>query len=420
MHILYLHQYFVPPDGNGGTRSYEMARRLVKAGHRVTMITTNAFFPDHYNLSKATTSLVMDGINLRIIKVPYSNRLSYTQRIKAFFDFAAKASIEAVRVKSVDLVFATSTPLTIAVPGMVGRIWHKRSMVFEVRDLWPELPIAIGALRNPLLKALATWLERTAYTHSSHIVALSPGMKDGIVRIGFSADKVTVIPNSCDVDLFRGDRRSQSEARFPFKSDGPVILYAGTFGPINGVEYLVEVAKEMLNLYESVRFVIAGDGRQKDLLIKQARSQGVLGKNLWIIPPVKKEEMPSLLSASTIATSLFINLPEMWKNSANKFFDALAAGRSVMINYGGWQADIINETGAGLVVPPDDPAAAARLLHDFLLDKERMKKARAAATLLSDTEFNRDRLFGKLLDVFESVQRNMPESRHKAADRFYR
>lgn len=408
MHILYLHQYFVPPDGSGGTRSYEMARRLVTAGHKVTLITSSAFFPARYELGEGTTTREIAGIQLRIIDVPYSNRLSYARRIKAFVDFALKATVETIRVKNIDVIFATSTPLTIALPGIMGKLRHRKPMIFEVRDLWPELPIAIGALRNPLVKALAKWLERTAYAASDQVVALSPGMKEGVVRTGYPAERVTVIPNSCDVELFRQAQPPSGEffSDMPQFAGLPIVLYAGTFGPINGVDYLVDVAAAMHGIDPKVRFVIAGDGKQKDTVIEKARSQGVLEKNLWLLPPVKKSEMPGLLAASSIATSLFVNLPEMWHNSANKFFDALAAGRPVMINYGGWQADIIRATGAGLVVPPDDPATAARLLHGFLTDSERMSKAREAAMRLADNEFNRDRLFEKLLDVFEAVHQN--------------
>jgi len=382
-----------------------MARRLVRAGHRVTMITTSAFFPAHYNLTKPITSLCIEGINLSVINVPYSNRLSYTRRIKTFFIFALKAMIATVRVKDIDVIFATSTPLTIALPGILGKYCHKKPMVFEVRDLWPELPIAIGALRNPLLKRIAKWLEQTAYKHSSHIVALSPGMKDGIVRSGFPSDKVAVIPNSCDIDLFRAHRTSSYDIpeHFAFPIGCPVVLYAGTLGPINGVEYLVDVAKEMSAVNPSVFFVIAGDGRQKELVIEQARRNGVYEKNLWFIPPVKKNEMPGLLAGSSIAVSLFINLKEMWNNSANKFFDALAAGRPVMINYDGWQADILRKTGAGIVVPPDEPQEAARILHAFLTDSKRMHKARLAARQLAENDFNRDKLFEKLHKVFIEV-----------------
>ena len=113
--------------------------------------------------------------------------------------------------------------------------------------------------------------------------------------------------------------------------------------------------------------------------------------------------MPGLLSASTFITSLFVNIPEMWNNSANKFFDALAAGRAVLINYRGWQAELLEETGAGIVVPPGDPENAARMLNDFLKNESRLRKAAAIAAELGETRFERNMLADKLLDVIKQV-----------------
>ena len=121
--------------------------------------------------------------------------------------------------------------------------------------------------------------------------------------------------------------------------------------------------------------------------------------------------MPRLLSAPTIATSLFVNLPEMWNNSANKFFDALAAGRPIMINHEGWQADLIRETGAGLVVPPTDAVQSARMLHNFLSEPDRAKRAGQAALHLAKTRFDRDDLAGELLAVLKKHVISGPKQR---------
>jgi glycosyltransferase involved in cell wall biosynthesis len=398
MHILYLHQYFVPPDGSGGTRSYEMARRFVTAGHRVTLVTSTAFFPKHYTFPSPVSRLGFDGIDVVALHVPYSNHMSYAQRIRAFVSFAARSALIAARAERPDVILATSTPLTIALPGLLAKAWHRRPMVFEVRDLWPELPIAMGALNNPVARAAAHVLEKAAYRSSDEVVALSPGMKEGVVRAGYPDRRVTVVPNSCDVEQFRNP--APVDLELPFDPDaGPVVTYAGTLGAINGVDYLVEVAENATLVAPSIRFVIAGDGAMRQKLLEKATATGVLGKNLWMIPPVPKKAVPTLLHRTTVATSLFIDLPPMWNNSANKFFDALAAGRPIMINYGGWQAELLKRSGAGLVVPPKSPAAAALQLRAFTEHKGRLQAAGAAAAALADGPFARDRLADELLAV---------------------
>lgn len=402
MHILYLHQYFVPPDGAGGTRSYEMARRLVKAGHRVTMVTSSSGFPVSYGDLRGRKGLIIDGIAMRVLHVPYSNRFSYARRIMAFAKFSLMTMLQVLKERDIDLVFATSTPLTIAVPGLVAKLRHRCPMVFEVRDLWPELPVAVGALRNPLLIWLARQLEKLAYRCSARVVALSPGMADGVAGAGYPADRITIIPNSCDVALFRGEQADKGDflSQYPQLAGGPLITYAGTFGPINGVAYLPEIAAAMEKIAPQVKFLAVGRGREEEQVVQRARDLQVWEKNFWLLPPQTKRVMPQVLRATTVALSLFVDLPEMWNNSANKFFDALAAGRPVAINYRGWQAEFIRKTGAGLVIPPCDPVKAAHALHAFIQDEERMASARRAANEAADGEFNRDRLAAELERVF--------------------
>ncbi|MHA1360538.1 MAG: glycosyltransferase [Candidatus Helarchaeota archaeon] len=160
-----------------------MARRLVAAGHDVTLLTSSANLGEIWAPKSGWHSHKIKGIRLEVLKLSYSNEMSFATRIKAFFKFSLSASWHIRKFKA-DIVFATSTPLTIAIPALVAKFWHRIPIVFEVRDLWPELPIAVGALRHPLSKILARALEWMAYHASAHIVALSPGMAEGIMSRG--------------------------------------------------------------------------------------------------------------------------------------------------------------------------------------------------------------------------------------------
>lgn len=398
MRVLYLHQYFNTPEMSGGTRSYEMARRLVEMGHEVHLVTSRRSGGDAKGWSRTREA----GIEVHWLDVPYSNRMSYGQRMRAFARFAAAAGPYAARLPC-DVVFATSTPLTIALPGVWAARRRGVPMVFEVRDLWPELPIAMGALRNPVLRASARALERFAYRNAAQIVALSPGMKDGVVRAGYPPERVHMIPNSCDTALFR-DVEGGAEpfyARFPHLRGKRVVMYAGTLGIMNGVDYLVRVAAELRD--PSVHAVIVGDGHERAAVEALARSLGVLDRSVTLAGRMPKAEMPHVLAAADVLTSLFVDLPEMWHNSANKFFDALASGTPVAINYGGWQAELLETHPAGLRLPPGDPAAAAQQLTAFLDAPDRIAAAQAEATRLATTEFDRDRLARELAAVLEST-----------------
>jgi glycosyltransferase involved in cell wall biosynthesis len=401
--IVYLHQYFNTPAMSGGTRSYEFARRFVEAGHEVHTITS---VREGRADARGWRQEQIEGITVHWFPVPYSNRMDYGARIGAFMRFAVAAGRRAARIGG-DVVFATSTPLTIALPGVFAARRLRVPMVFEVRDLWPELPIAVGALKNPALVASARWLERFAYRNAAHVVALSPGMAEGVVRAGYPADQVTIVPNSCDLTLFEPHEEAREEflRSHPHLRGAPLVVYAGTLGPINGVGYLVDVARAMWKIAPEVRFLIAGDGKEAELVRRKASDAGVLDRNLWMIDPLPKEQVPGVLAAATVATSLFVDLPEMWANSANKFFDALASGTPLLINYQGWQAELLEESGAGIVVSPTDPERAAEALHGLIRDRQRLESASAAAARLARERFDRDTLAADLLSVLDGSVR---------------
>jgi glycosyltransferase involved in cell wall biosynthesis len=397
MRVIYIHQYFNTPDTVGSTRSYEMARRLVRAGHEVHMVTSqreeDAGVRSWYETEEA-------GIHVHWIPILYSNHMSYRGRIQAFVRFAWLAARKAASLSG-EIVFATSTPLTIALPAIYAARRNRIPMVFEVRDLWPEVPIAMGVLRNPMMKLVAKGLEWVAYHSSRHIVALSPGMAQGAVKRGVAPERVTVITNSCDVELFDvpSTRGQWVRDELGLSANQPLVVYTGTFGAINGVSYLVEIASTMQTLAPDIRFLLVGEGKERDEIIIKAKAAGVHETNLWVWSPIAKHKMPEVLAAATVTTSLFIPLVEMWNNSANKFFDSLAAGKPIAINYGGWQAELLEESGAGLVLPPDNPSQAAGYLADFLRSPERIRQAGEAARQLAYHRFNREAMAQKLEKV---------------------
>jgi glycosyltransferase involved in cell wall biosynthesis len=310
------------------------------------------------------------------------------------------SSVRATRLRP-DVVLATSTPLTVAVPGIVASRLRRVRFVFEVRDLWPELPIQVGALRDPVSRALARGLARLAYRSAAHVVALSPGMAAGVRGYGIPADRVTVVPNASDLELFAGGAEAGRRLRAanPWLGDRPLVVYAGTFGVANEVEWLVRLAAAVRPLDGDVRFMLLGDGRRVSAVRDLARELGVLDRTVFVQDPVPKAEMPGVLAAADVASSVFAALPGMADNSANKFFDALAAGRPVLLNYGGWQAELVREHGAGLVLDRDDLEGSARALVALLHDADALAAAGKAGRALAEQQFSRDALF----EVFAAI-----------------
>jgi glycosyltransferase involved in cell wall biosynthesis len=370
----------------------------VAAGHRVDIITSF----QGPTARKGWFITNESGINVHWLPVKYSNRMNYPSRVLAFFKFAIRAAIRARHVRG-DVVFATSTPLTISIPGVYAARRRGIPMVFEVRDLWPDVPIAIGALNNPVLRFAVKALERFSYSNSAAVIALSPGMAQGVLRTGYPPEKVTVVPNAADLELFQRNpvRGHAFRKRMGIDDHKIVVGYLGTLGRLNGLSYLVRIAA-VLKDDARFMFLTAGDGLEWEKVTALARAEGVLGRNFLMLPQVTKMEVPALFSAVDIATSLFLPIPEMEANSANKFFDALAAGCCVAINYGGWHAQLLREAGAGIRLDAD-PRRAATELQALADEPGRILSAGVNARKLAEDRFSRDELAGKIHAVLASV-----------------
>ncbi|HEX5740906.1 MAG TPA: glycosyltransferase family 4 protein [Pilimelia sp.] len=396
MRITYLTQYFRTPRMPGGTRAYEFARRLAAAGHDVTVV--SGMPPDPCDVPARVTA--EDGITVHWLPVACDNRMSFRRRLGAFGAFALAARLRA-RALPTDLVVATSTPLTIAVPGVAAARTWGAPLVLEIRDLWPQLPIDFGALRGPLARRAGFALERWAYRHADHIVALTPGIAASI-RQRFPDAAVHMIPNGADTQVFAdADRAGRAlRAREPWLGDRPMLLYAGTVGLANGVDYLVRVAAA---LPAPACVVVLGTGNRRDAVRDAAAAAGVLDRTLYLRGPVSKAGVAAWFGAADATVSTLADLPSLQGSAPNKVFDSLAAGRPVATTYGGWLTDLLVGAGAGLRLDPADPAAAAAALAALLGDRPQLRAAQAAARRVGAAHFRRDDLFRQFHEVLRQA-----------------
>ena len=379
---------------SGSTRSYEMARRLVEMGHQVEIITSTR----NHEINSPDLITVESGIRINWIKVEYSNQMGFWKRMISFLKFGFLAYWKAKNIKG-DLIFASSTPLTISLPGIFAARSMKIPFYFEVRDLWPEIPIAMGYLKNPFLRFLALKLEKFSYQNSKGIVALSHGMKAGIVKSGYPLEKIIVIPNGADLGLFDFKKIEKSKIRlkFGFDENDVVILYPGTFGQVNNLEYLVDLAskfKEKLN----VKFLLIGEGKEKDLIVNKAKKLNLFQKNMIFLDTIPKNEVPNFFSMSDIIISTVLPIKQLEANSANKFFDALASGTCMVINHGGWQEKELTDFKCGLSLPRNIDEAYLKLIP-YLENKNILIEMGLNARRLGEEKYSRDKL-AKQLEMF--------------------
>lgn len=385
MRLLLICQHFATPRQEGGTFLFTLVSELVRRGHDVHVLTT-----DQSGRRGPWYQTLEEGVNIHWCPIPYSNAMGYVSRINAFLAFVFRSCAYVRRLPKWDLIYATSTPLTVALPGVYAARRWKVPMIFEVRDLWPEVPIALGALRNPLTIAAAKWLERFAYRNASFVIARSPMMADGVVETGYPRERVRVVPNACDFRRFdvpaEWGRAFRQENQW--LADRPLVLYAGALGLVNGCSYIVRLAAEVEKMVPEARFLLVGQGREEQMIRDLARELGVLDRTLFIRPPVPKNEVPRLFSAADITMSTVIDVPALHKNCANKFFDSLAAGRAIAINHEGWLADLVREHDCGMVLPARDIRKAAVLLAQALRDRDWLRGAGRRAYELGRKRFD--------------------------------
>ena len=400
MHILYLHQHFAIPSGTGATRSYEFTRRWVKAGHKVTLI-TGCYDIGGLKLSNALIQKqTIDGIEVIVVGSRYSNKQLYLRRIVSFFSFICFSIYVGLGIKRVDVIYATSTPLTIGIPAIILKFLKRVPFVFEVRDQWPEIPAELGIIKNRRLISVLLWLEKTIYKNSSRIIALSPGQAAGIKKVFISREEIAVIPNSSDTDLFRPDIDSSAVRKKFGWTAKFVLLHAGAMGVVNGLDFIIDAATRLKD-HADILFVLIGEGKQKPDLQSRVKELGLT--NVDILSAVPKDKLAKVVAAADVGLVIIGNYPIVEHNSANKFFDYLSAGIPVLLNYSGWQRKILQDDNAGFGCNLCDLNEFVDKVQYLSSHREELSQMGRNARQIAMEEFNRDKLAKKALEVIESI-----------------
>ncbi len=406
MDVLYFHQYFATRRRSTATRSYELARRLVDRGHRVTIVSRDTRSLEAGREGKPEGRVVareqVDGIDVLYLNVPYANRYPTAVRLASFTAFTVAASVAGALQRKPDVVFASSTPLTIGIAGLLTARAKRVPFVFEIRDLWPAVPVELGALKGGAAISTAEWLERRLYGGAERIVVLSEGSLDELRSRGIPDEKLVFIPNAADLDVFRPDvvdegfrARHGLENRF-------VALYAGAMGRANGLDQLVDAAGALRRWGDKrVAIVALGDGGERPRLEERARELGL--DNLRFLPSVPKEELAGIVGAADVTLTIFAPYPILETNSPNKFFDSLAAGKPVVVNLDGWLRRLVEENDAGLWVPGGNAEALAGALSSLSANTERVAEMGRNARALAEREFGRDEMADRLAQTLEEV-----------------
>ena len=341
----------------------------------------------------------VDGIEVIEYDLSYSNNDGFFKRSLIFLAFALR-SIKTSLFSKYDILFATSTPLTVCIPGIFAKWFRNKKFIFEVRDLWPELPKQMGVITNPfILKALSI-LEWLAYKSAYKIIGLSPGIINGIISRGIDTKKTLMIPNGCDIELFQTDEIIALPDEI--EEDDFIAVYCGTHGIANGLEILVESAEMLLNQnIKNIKILLVGSGMKKEKLITEKETRNL--SNLIFMNPIEKRDIPKLLNSCDLGLQLLANIPGFYYGtSPNKFFDYLAAGKPILVNYPGWMKDLIKTNNCGYYVEPDSAEQFVITLKNAAHERSKKNYFRDNALNLAKKEFNRKKLASSWLNFIES------------------
>lgn len=353
----------------------ELSRHWVRMGHPVTVLTG---FPNHptgivppeyrRQLRRFVMRESVDGVNVvRTWLIPFPNRRAF-KRMLNYASFFLSSACTGLFLSRPDIVIATSPQLLVGLSGWWLARWKRAPLVFEVRDLWPESLAAVGmgeahSLFHGLLARVAGFL----YRHSDHIVVVTPAFKDHLIkRWKVPADKISTVENGVETDLFKPQSSAKDLRERLGMRDKFIVSYVGTMGMAHGLETIVEAGALLQHSAPQVRFLLIGEGAEKDQIAALVRSRGL--SNVTLLGQQPRESIPEFLSASDLCL-VVLKKSELFKTVIpTKLLECMSCARPVLLAVDGQARQILEEASAGVFVEPESPSALSAAILALLGD----------------------------------------------------
>jgi glycosyltransferase involved in cell wall biosynthesis len=394
MKILYIHKYFKTPAEPGGTRSYWVSKKLIEHGHQVVVLTSSS------SIESRLERKIIEGIEVVYFKVEYNQSMSILSRLWSYIMFMLYSTWFALRLKDINLVLATSTPLTVGFPALILKVFKGIPYVFEVRDLWPEVPIQMGAIRNLFLIWLSRKFEKTIYKNAEHVIALSPGMLDGVTKY-IPKDRTSMIPNMAKKDEFwPRERNEKLVKKLGLNPKSFKVIHFGSLGLANGAITIIESAKLLKN-DDTVEFLFVGGGATEGLLQDECLNSGL--NNVKFLGLFSMKDTSEIVNLSDVSIISFKDLPILYTNSPNKLFDSFSAGKPIIVNSAGWTKEMVELHNCGFYANPNYPHELVEKIKYLQSYPVKAKSMGDNARKLAEEVYDKSILSRRFISVIESI-----------------
>lgn len=407
MRILYVSQYFPPEMGAPAARVYELSRSWVGMGHEVTVLTgfphhPTGVVPPEYR-GEFTRKERVDGIDVLRVPIYASANAGVLKRSFSYFSYALSSmSIGAALTNRPDVLIATSPQMLTALSGAWLSTLKRVPYVFEIRDLWPQSIVAVGAMKqeSAAIRILEV-LERYLYRRADHLVTVTDSFVGELTEKGVPAGKIDVVKNGVDLQLFRPRPRDLELRReLGVPEDAFVSLYVGTHGMAHGLGTILEAAR-LLRDDPRHRFVLVGEGADKRALKERADALGL--KSILFVDQQKRERIPRFLAAADVALVLLKDKPLFKTVLPSKIFEIMGAGRAIVLGVQGEARAVVEDAGAGVAIAPESATQLAATLRGLIGQRSRLSDMGLAGRTFVEMNYSRSALAQKYLAVLERV-----------------
>jgi glycosyltransferase involved in cell wall biosynthesis len=271
--------------------------------------------------------------------------------------------------------------------------------IFEVGDLWPDAPIQLGFIKNYFFKSALYSLERTIYRQAQSVVALSPMIRDAIDK-KVPGKRIDLIPNMSDTAFYKPEVKDAALQQKFGVADKFVISYIGAVGFANGLDYYLECARACQKAGASVQFLLCGDGAMRAHIKAMAQKLGL--NNLTFIDFQNRDGVREVMNVTDAVFICYRPAPILQTGSPNKYFDGLAAGKLIIVNFGGWIKEEIEAHTCGVYTDSRNPAGIVKLLEPFMSDRALLLEYGKRSRKLAETRYSRELLGDAFAAIFRT------------------